>query len=220
MSQNFSAPRLRVLPLTILFLFLVLLLRVGVVFQEYYFFKVSKAYASDKKKKPDVPKKALPSEATSALPLPKETSEKKEKPEDQLIEEVLSFNGIEELEIIQDILKTKKSLETKKQELEAKENILNALKKQVTEQAQKIQYVQKEEKTKQKEVKESEKKIEEISKTFASMKGAEAAKILSQLNLDYATKILSKMSSAKQAPILASMPEKVAKQITERMIFL
>lgn len=227
MAQNLQAPRIRVLPLTILFLFLVLLLRVGTFVQEYYFFRINSAYAAETKKEVPAketqkekasPKKEMPQKETAADGHPTAPSEGEEKPEDKVIEEVLSFSGVQELEIIQDILKVKKGLEEKKRQIDSQETVLKALKQQITEQAQKLEQAQKKQQAQNKGNKEQDKKFEEVSKTYGSMKAPEAAKILSQLNPDYAIKILSKMSAAKKAPIIAAMPDKKAKDLTERMI--
>jgi flagellar motility protein MotE (MotC chaperone) len=123
-----------------------------------------------------------------------------------------------EIEVLQELSARRSQLDQRSGELDQQQVVLQAAEKRIDEKIAKLETLQKSiQATVDKQNAADDARTQSLVKIYQTMKPADAAQILSQLDLPILLQILSRMKEAKTAPILAAMDPTKAEAITTAM---
>lgn len=121
-------------------------------------------------------------------------------------------------QLIEDLSKRRRNLESKEKELLMREALLQAAEKEVDQKIQELESVRFEiEALLQTQSEEERKRIQSLIKIYEGMKAKDAARIFNTLDLDVLLAVLTGMSERKSAPIIAAMQPERARTVTIMM---
>lgn len=161
-------------------------------------------------KSPVSPAPVYAQEATS----PDEVNRADEAPSPQNIRP----GGID-LEIIQDVEKRQKELDSREAELNRREERLNALQKDLDRQISELRAVQakiEEQIALRKDI--EDQAVNRLAKTYASMPPESAAELIQQIDRAIAIRVLGAMKERSAGRILAAVPPNVASSLSEGLV--
>jgi flagellar motility protein MotE (MotC chaperone) len=120
-----------------------------------------------------------------------------------------------EIEVLQELSQRRSQLDRRAGEVEQQQVVLQAAEKRVDEKIAKLQELQKSiQAAVDKQTAADDARTQSLVKIYETMKPADAAQILSQLDMPILLQMLSHMKEAKTAPILAAMEPSKAQAIT------
>jgi flagellar motility protein MotE (MotC chaperone) len=120
-----------------------------------------------------------------------------------------------EIEVLQELSQRRSQLDQRAGEVEQQQVVLQAAEKRVDEKIAKLQELQKSiQAAVDKQTAADDARTQSLVKIYETMKPADAAQILSQLDMPILLQMLSHMKEAKTAPILAAMDPSKAQAIT------
>ena len=123
-----------------------------------------------------------------------------------------------EIEILQELSQRRSDLDQRAADLQQQQIVLQAAEKRVDDKIAKLQDLQKSiQGTVDKQNAAEDARMQSLVKIYETMKPADAAQILSQLDMPILLQMLSHMKEAKTAPILAAMDPSKAQAITTAM---
>jgi len=123
-----------------------------------------------------------------------------------------------EIEVLQELSARRTQLDQRAGELEQREVVLQAVEKRIDEKIAKLETLQKNiQSTVDKQNAADDARAQSLVKIYETMKPADAAQIISQLDMPIVLQMLSHMKEAKTAPILAAMDPTKAEAITTAM---
>lgn len=211
--------KLRILPLLIIFSFVMLSIRVGNVFTDVQTMSsgiyISQAVAAGAPAKEEEKEESSDEEAEE---------EEEIQPKESLFD--LSDITDAELDVLETLVDRKNQINENIQKLEEKEKELNFVEKRVDEKVSELQRIeknirelieQKETVEKTRENNENE-KIQSLVKIYESMKPADAARIFEELELEILLDVIAHMKEKKVANILAKMDPLKARFVTEQLV--
>lgn len=123
-----------------------------------------------------------------------------------------------EIEVLQELSVRRAQLDRRAGEIDQQQIVLQAAEKRIDEKIAKLEAIQKNvQATVDKQNAADDARTQSLVKIYETMKPADAAQILSQLDLPILLQMLSRMKEAKTAPILAAMDPSKAEVITTAM---
>ena len=123
-----------------------------------------------------------------------------------------------EIEVLQELSARRAQLDRRAGDLDQQQIVMQAAEKRIDEKIAKLEALQKSiQSTVDKQNAADDARAQSLVKIYETMKPADAAQILSQLDLPILLQMLSRMKEAKTAPILAAMDPSKAEAITTAM---
>jgi flagellar motility protein MotE (MotC chaperone) len=124
-----------------------------------------------------------------------------------------------EIEVLQELSQRRTQLDKRAADIDQQQVVLQAAEKRIDEKIAKLQTLQKSiQESVDKQNAADDARTQSLVKIYETMKPADAAQILSQLDMPILLQMLSHMKEAKTAPILAAMDPSKAEAITTAMV--
>jgi flagellar motility protein MotE (MotC chaperone) len=223
----------RLLPVTIIFAFLLLCVKIGEVVRGSEILLISTVVAQQPEKpsnvsteKPPTVNEAKDAKKSDAAQAEKEATapaEKKEEVKENKNPNVSNSAGettdrrftAVEVELLQNLAKRREELDRWEKNVQIKEATLEATQKRIDEKITQIEAMKREVALLLSQYNTQEDaKIRSLVKIYENMKPAEAARIFDEVEMPILLLVIDMMSEKKAAPILAAMNPKRAKQLT------